>query len=60
VSDEDKKQKLTDIPPLAAICIIATTFALFGALLLSAPVQVTGPIAGLLAALGLYIKKALS
>jgi hypothetical protein len=58
--NEDGKHKLSDVPPLATVCIVTTTFVLVVALLVGAPVQVTAPLAALLAALGLYIKRTLS
>ena len=59
MSNEDKKQKLSDVPPLATVCIVTTTFVLVVALLVGAPIQVTAPLAALLAALALYIKQVL-
>jgi hypothetical protein len=58
--NEDRKQKLSDVPPLATVCIVATTIALIVALMANAPILVTGSLAALLAALGLYIKRTLS
>jgi hypothetical protein len=59
VSDEDKKQKLTDIPPLAAVCIVTTAIGLIVGMSVGAPIEVTGPLAGLLAALAVYIGQTL-
>ena len=58
MSNQDKKQKLSDVPPLATVCIVTTAFVLVVALV-GAPVVVTSLLAALLAALGLYIKKTL-
>jgi hypothetical protein len=60
VSNEDKKQKLSDVPPLATVCIVTTTFVLVVALLVGAPIPVTASLGALLAALALYIKRTLS
>jgi hypothetical protein len=51
--------KLSDVPPLAAICVVVTAIALIVALSVGAPALVTGSLAGLLAALGLYIRQIL-
>ena len=59
MSNEDKKQKLTDIPPSTAICVVVTAIALIVALSVGAPALVTGSLAGLLAAFGLYIRQIL-
>jgi hypothetical protein len=59
VSDEDKKQKLADIPPLAAICVVATAITLVVALMANASIEVRASLAALLAALALYIRRTL-
>jgi hypothetical protein len=64
VHNEDKNQKLTDGPPLVALCVVVTVIGLIVALSVGAPVQVTGLLAGaaaaLLAALAVYIRRTLS
>jgi hypothetical protein len=60
LSDKDGSPKLSDLPPSATICIVVTTIALIVALLVEAPIQVTGSLAGLLAALGFYVKRTLN
>lgn len=62
--NEDKDQKLTDVPPLFALCVVVTVIGLIVALSVGAPVQVTGSLAGaataLLAALAVYIRRHLN
>jgi hypothetical protein len=60
VPNKNGKSQLSDVPPLATVCIVVTTIGLIVALLVEAPIVVTGSLAGLLVALGAYIKKVLS
>jgi hypothetical protein len=57
VSDDDGTHRLSDIPALAAVCIVTTTITLIVALTVNAPIQVTAPLAAVLAALVLYIRR---
>lgn len=57
MSNEDKKQKFTDIPPLAAVCLVVTLIGLIVALLVKAPIQVTTTLVALLTALAVYLKR---
>jgi hypothetical protein len=59
VSDEDQRQKFADVPPFATLCLVTTMIGLIVALLVEAPILVTGSLAGLLAALALYIRRTL-
>lgn len=58
--DQHGKRKLSDIPALAAVCILTTTIALIIALVVNAPLQVTAALAVVLSGLGLYLRQALS
>jgi hypothetical protein len=60
VCNQDGKRKLSDIPALAAVCIVTTTIALIVALVVNAPLQVTAALAVVLTGLGLYLRQALS
>jgi hypothetical protein len=60
LQNEDRKQKLSDVPPLAAICVVAALFVLIVALLVDASIEVKASLAALLAALALYIKRTLN
>jgi hypothetical protein len=57
---DDKRPRLSDVPPLATVCIVTAIIALIVTVLAGAPIQVTGSLAGLITALGLYIKNARS
>jgi hypothetical protein len=60
VSNEDKKSKVADIPPLATICIVVAAITLIVALLVDASIEVKASLAALLVALALYIRRTLS
>lgn len=56
---DDERPRLSDLPPLATVCTVTAIIALIVTVLAGAPIQVTGALAGLSTALGLYIKNAL-
>jgi hypothetical protein len=55
VLNEDKNQKLNDLPPLFTLCLVVTVIGLIVALMANAAVQVVVPIVTLLGALALYV-----
>ena len=57
--NEDGEHKLSDVPPLATVCIVVAAITLIVALLVGASIEVKASLAALLAALALYIRRTL-